>query len=50
MFLLHKWAISNLRHVLLVPDLYEKVVLFVFIHVCHLVQKLCKLLTFAIRV
>ena len=29
-------------------DLYEKVVLFVFI--CHLVKKLWKLLTFAIRV
>ena len=28
------------------PDLYEKVVLFVFL--CHLVQKLLKLLTFTI--
>ena len=39
---------SNLRNGFLMPDLYEKVVLFVFL--CHLVQKLWKLLTLAIRV
>ena len=38
----------DLRNGFLMPDLYEKVVLFVFL--CHLVQKLWNLLTFAIRV
>ena len=39
---------SNLRNGFLMPDFNEKVVLFVCI--CHLVQKLRKLLTFATRV
>ena len=39
---------SNLRNGFLMPDLYEKVVLFVFL--CYLVQKLWNLLTFAIRI
>ena len=39
---------SNLRNGFLIPDFNEKVVLFVCL--CHLVQKLRKLLTFATRV
>ena len=39
---------SNLSNRFLMPDLYEKVALFVFLY--HLVQTLWKLLTFAIRV
>ena len=39
---------DNLRNGFLMPHFYEKVALFVFL--CHLVQKLWKLLTFAIRV
>ena len=39
---------NNLRNGFLMPELYEKVALFVFL--CHLVQRLWKLLTFAIRV
>ena len=54
MFLLHLrhykclYCKSNLRNGILMPDLYEIVVLFVFL--CYLVQKLWNLLTFAIRV
>ena len=39
---------NNLRNGFVMPDLYEKVLLFVFL--CHLVQKLWNVLTFAIRV
>ena len=53
MFLFNLWRYecfyckSNLRNGFIMPDLYEKVILFVFL--CYLVQKLWNLLTFAIR-